>query len=693
MRSIGVQCGAQEEFFVIIPEGAIWPIRESLQIPCTSSCSDFWVVAGGEYRNKPPHLLGSLDVSGHLDAVNDTMHLHIEVHCSEEPLIEVIVSIEGKSNIELAKVLTCKPERLLEPFEIARNADIVDVHAMDVAKNDEVFVEEDIPLAGDPKGAKKSVAEHKRHSVEESTQPDMEVPAELLEVGEQMSLPAANTAPKRPVIEMGGAFVSKESAEASRSSGAHPAVSRPEQSGASWTSQVIEGSGLELQLDEEVEPLGEGDGATRVISMSDLGLLKTGKGKQRPMATIAQMDPLGTMNTEASIRATSMGELSDNFEISESDILEEDFLAAADFAHSQELADFEEDMTIAPGQVMFSDVVDLDATIAPSSGVRPPVVVQQMHKGRHFDSMHDIEPEEKTVLAVGGLQGLLDAEEDSRLSGQTNTIPTRSLYEDTPPPDSRAQTMRQDPHSVDALHTVSHVDELRMASREEVTRESSLEHLASAMKQKQAKSRTNRLGVVEEPHTSLEKKTPSPTGPEEPEEAFLEEEHTPPRAAERVRNIAEKARMRVQERERKEAEQKAVHIEGTHALEDALAKMEQARLLASEARQMIEDAGVVAGGLDALLDHHSALLYEEEEGTAPLEASTRREARKVLDLGKRIAEVESNRLPSSTRKTLLRLTKELDKQLQESNGGQSAKIALQLANRLFETIRRDLRPW
>ena len=77
----------------------------------------------------------------------------------------------------------------------------------------------------------------------------------------------------------------------------------------------------------------------------------------------------------------------------------------------------------------------------------------------------------------------------------------------------------------------------------------------------------------------------------------------------------------------------------------------------------------------------------------PLQGGERREVRKIAEMGRSTAEVEENRLPGSARKTLLRITNELESHLDDEDGRKALHLAVQLANRLFEIIRRDLRPW
>jgi F0F1-type ATP synthase membrane subunit b/b' len=124
-------------------------------------------------------------------------------------------------------------------------------------------------------------------------------------------------------------------------------------------------------------------------------------------------------------------------------------------------------------------------------------------------------------------------------------------------------------------------------------------------------------------------------------------------------------------------------------------KLEQARRLAREARQLMEESHSIAAEIDMLYEPAVyALLWESEDSlTQPLEMSTRREARKIMELGKQLIEVEDNRLPTSTRKTLARLIKELETHLENKDGSTAIRLVLQLANRMFDTIRRDLRPW
>ncbi len=126
-------------------------------------------------------------------------------------------------------------------------------------------------------------------------------------------------------------------------------------------------------------------------------------------------------------------------------------------------------------------------------------------------------------------------------------------------------------------------------------------------------------------------------------------------------------------------------------------KLQQARQLAREARELVEESQAAAEDTALLTGPLLVSMFwdSKEAGmeNKPMELSVRREARKILELGKQLADVEANRLPTSSRKTLSRLTKELDEQLQSDDGRVPIRLAFQLANRLFEIIRRDLRPW
>lgn len=131
--------------------------------------------------------------------------------------------------------------------------------------------------------------------------------------------------------------------------------------------------------------------------------------------------------------------------------------------------------------------------------------------------------------------------------------------------------------------------------------------------------------------------------------------------------------------------------------EQLLQKVMQARQMAREARSLLEESRHLLGELESWIGPQMYAMLGVEEDAANdddlLDLSVRREARKILELGKQLAEVEANRLPTSNRKALLRLTKELDAEMQQEEGRLPIRLILQLANRLFETIRRDLRPW
>jgi len=112
---------------------------------------------------------------------------------------------------------------------------------------------------------------------------------------------------------------------------------------------------------------------------------------------------------------------------------------------------------------------------------------------------------------------------------------------------------------------------------------------------------------------------------------------------------------------------------------------------------MMEESHSISEELGALMGPEVYMMLwdpsEFEAEKKPLELSIRREARKILELGKQLVAVEDNRLPSSTRKVLSRMVKELTEQLQSEDGNFPTRLVLQLANRMFDTIRRDLRPW
>ncbi len=126
-------------------------------------------------------------------------------------------------------------------------------------------------------------------------------------------------------------------------------------------------------------------------------------------------------------------------------------------------------------------------------------------------------------------------------------------------------------------------------------------------------------------------------------------------------------------------------------------KIETARRMAQEARAMMEESRSLVDDLESMLGPSLfALVWEQDEPgleAKPMELSVRRETRKILGLAKQLTEVESNRLPTSSRKTLQRLSRDLEAQMQNEDGRIPVRLVLQLANRMFEMIRRDLRPW
>lgn len=535
----------------------------------------------------------------------------------------------------------------------------------------------------------------------------MEVPQELLDAGEQLDMPPAN--------RHAGHSSGDEHAGLYRQATPPPrhAPQMMERGGASWTSKVVEGDSLELELDLGGGPsLGEGDGATRVISMSDLGILKNARGRQRPQATISTFDPVGSMATEAQISAVGMHQIDDDdFEIEDADILASEHFPRN--VYEAELDEFDDETRIAP--VGSYDLLDddLEQTIAPGMGVRPPEVrarIAAVDKARYdaegplvggaaarrrspmpSSPSYDGVGEATSMMPLSELQEYArnmeqSTLEDSMKESDGAPIPPPAsvpppkppsaspppVHRSSPPPD--AALSQDDFEDFEDIEEIEEVEEVQVspATLEEARRTGNLEELAHAMKKKRQERKAARLGN----QPSVEE-SPTETEPEPPSDSNQA----------RIRSIAEKARQRVEQKEKAE-EQATLDEPQVPGLALALSKMEQARRLAAEAREMMDEARAMIDGLEEFEAKQEAF-----EAGEPIDTGSRREARKILELARRMAEVEQNRLPSSTRKTILRTAKELDRHLQDPDGEQAAKVALQLANRLFEVIRRDLRPW
>ncbi|MCK6512381.1 hypothetical protein L6R29_20820 [Myxococcota bacterium] len=120
-----------------------------------------------------------------------------------------------------------------------------------------------------------------------------------------------------------------------------------------------------------------------------------------------------------------------------------------------------------------------------------------------------------------------------------------------------------------------------------------------------------------------------------------------------------------------------------------LGRLEQAYRLAAEARALIEEAAEVAFVAEQA-DLQHALAQAALSGE--IDTGDRREVRKVIELAGQLCEGEQSRLPSTTRKIIVRMVEEVEAQLQK-NSPLATPLALRLANRIFEAIRRDLRPW
>jgi hypothetical protein len=120
-----------------------------------------------------------------------------------------------------------------------------------------------------------------------------------------------------------------------------------------------------------------------------------------------------------------------------------------------------------------------------------------------------------------------------------------------------------------------------------------------------------------------------------------------------------------------------------------LARIEQAHHLAAEARALIEEAAAVAFVAEQV-EIQRAIALSAPSGE--IDTGDRREVRKVIELAGQLCEGEQSRLPSTTRKIILRMVEEVESQLRK-NSPLATPLALRLANRIFEAVRRDLRPW
>ncbi|MCB9640678.1 MAG: hypothetical protein H6727_17415 [Myxococcales bacterium] len=122
---------------------------------------------------------------------------------------------------------------------------------------------------------------------------------------------------------------------------------------------------------------------------------------------------------------------------------------------------------------------------------------------------------------------------------------------------------------------------------------------------------------------------------------------------------------------------------------EIMSRLEQAHRLAEEARALMDEAAAIALMADQVDAHQAA---QRPEMSGDIDAGDRREVRKVLDLAEQLCEGEQSRLPSTTRKIIVRMVEEVETQLRK-NSPLAMPLALRLANRIFEAVRRDLRPW
>ncbi len=116
--------------------------------------------------------------------------------------------------------------------------------------------------------------------------------------------------------------------------------------------------------------------------------------------------------------------------------------------------------------------------------------------------------------------------------------------------------------------------------------------------------------------------------------------------------------------------------------------LEKVESLTDKLRETLSEASEIFRQLEGIKAEE-----ELEKSELKLDIGIRREIRKLLDQGRQLSKVEESRLPTSTRKSISRLVNELETSIKENDAEKAIKISLQLANRLMEIIRRDLRPW
>lgn len=154
--------------------------------------------------------------------------------------------------------------------------------------------------------------------------------------------------------------------------------------------------------------------------------------------------------------------------------------------------------------------------------------------------------------------------------------------------------------------------------------------------------------------------------------------------------LAQKARERLERHKQRRNEQSSSNDEAAPvALFD---KLERARQLAAEARELLEEVHACSELVEDFFPTSLRELATQNDSDSH-ETMARREIRKLLELSETLGDVEANRLPSSSRKSMLRLARELQEEFEAGNAERSHHLGLQLANRMFDLIRRDLRPW
>tara|TARA_B100000609_G_scaffold199572_1_gene204316 strand:+ start:549 stop:3611 length:3063 start_codon:yes stop_codon:yes gene_type:complete len=622
-HSLGCLVGIEQTYIEMFPSGTLLPSREMVEIPVGDLEENVMIVEGPLHRGETPYQWGSIAPSEWPTPLTGQGFANIQCICHSDSTVELIVQIEGPPSDDNVFRFDRKNRQLLHTDQSLQQRSATQQPDRDAMSN----------------------------NTGESTQPDMEVPQELLDAAEVMER--------------------QEQQKQAHSS--HHNIP-----------QAREADLLQDDSTFSINPSAgfggfsaEGDGSTMVLSRDSLfaGQTKKAQGSvqprtQRSAPTPPKQQPANyelpppsgpsTYNPDATVIASNILLQSQN---------QGQHTSTQRPAHNNtppQSRNYDSSDHYHSGSGQFQALQEADSVESEDSDfVERAFAELQSPQGP--PSYNDIPASQSNMELNIDQQG-----------GHTQAIPTVERSHDvgaSSPTRASRSPVRGREHS-------SSVSSPSLPTPQPVglhKEDSSSTYEASEPIQKESFSRQDLISTNEreERFDSAPKHEPA------------RRMQTPPPETRSARSESREssAPKRVRRRAKSTSTDSSLH--------DLLGKLELARELADEAREIFHEVQEMSAGLEGAAEEYELFLNltEAEDDPKALDAGDRREARKIIDIARNLSEVDQNRLPSSSRKTLIRLINDLEKRLQSDDGRVPMRLALQLANRVFETIRRDLRPW